>query len=169
MSKVQFDPEVYSKMQIGEPYKTYRKTILGQVYVTVLDPFSGEPVGQILRGDPKKNEEGCIIDMWSEREDVFFKRMNRRQFELGNLIVYKRPLEEPPKSVNEFTDEELSALLDTRYFLKLQAALNKMTSIAPVSRLLQIAEDREKSEKFVNAIKARMSELQKVSYEVNKE
>ena len=152
---------IYSAMQTGIPYKSYRKTILGKVEVKYLDPFE-EKIGVILlQGHPNHNDETCFIDMWSEKEDAFFKKINANHIKNGVIIPFNRasiPVAES-NPYNVLTDEELFDLLNNPFF-KLQQARNKMTSQAPVYRLLTIAESEEKSEKIINHIKARLSELQ---------
>ena len=70
--------DVYTKMQAGTPYASYKKTSLGKVFVSALDPFSGNPVGIILEGE--KGDEKEYVDVWSEGEDVFFKKTNKLQW-----------------------------------------------------------------------------------------
>jgi hypothetical protein len=164
------DAQVFSAMQTGNPFRTYKKTILGKVYVKILDPFRAESGAQadlILSGDPKKNHEGCFIDVWTEKEDVYLRRMNAPHFKEGILIPFdrsKNPAESNVNPYNVMTDEELFELLNSPFF-KLQNAYNKMTSQAPVLRLLDMAEHEEKSEKIINALRGRLSELQKVELE----
>jgi hypothetical protein len=156
------DVEVYGMMQTGTPLKSYKKTILGKVHVLVLNPFSGQPEGLILKGDPRKNEDACIVDIWNDKEDVYFKRANRRHFETGVMIPYTRKaaIEATEEEIiNSMSDEEMSALLDGKFFT-LQGKVNKMTAVAPVFRLLQIAQEKEKSQKITDFIKGKLAELQ---------
>jgi len=155
------DFEVFSAMQEGTPLKRYIKTILGKVYVTVLNPFSGEPEGVILQGDPRKASEleKIVVNIWDIKQDLFFRRMNRNHFESGNIREYGLESVEPPVSVNEITDEEVLDVLN-KPFLALKNKLEKFTAVAPVFRLLSKAEELEKSEKILSAIRARMSELE---------
>ena len=158
--------KVYAAMQTGKPYKTYKKTILGKASVKILNPFSQKPEEVILQGNPKKNEEGCFVDVWSEMEDVFLKRSNVSHIKRGVLIPFDREstkLEPDVNKYNVLTDEELYDLLSNPFF-KLQNALNKMTSPAPVYRLLSLAEEEEKSVKIVNAIKGRLAEIQEQEF-----
>jgi len=151
--------DIYSAMQTGTPYKTYKKTILGKVYVSAIDPFSDQPVGIMLYGDPKKNEQTAFIDMWSERDDVFFKRMNQVHFKNGTLIETTRKVETvPEKSFEQASDEELKELFKLK-FLAFTNKLNKIESTAVLFRLLGIAEDLEKSDAIMRAIKGRLAEL----------
>ena len=158
MSEV--NPQVFSAMQTSKPYKTYRKAILGRVYVKYYVSFLNKPSDTILSGRP--GEESTLIDTWSEQEDAFFKRMNVNHLKNGVLIPFDRTkhvVESVVNAYNVMTDEGLFELLNSPFF-KLQNAINKMTSSAPVYRLLAIAEQEEKSEKIITVIKARLSELE---------
>ena len=158
--------EVVSAMSAEKPFKTYKKTILGKVAVKVFNPLTQRPEELILKGNPSKNEPGCFIDVWSEQENVYLKRMNSRHMREGVLIVVDRekvPVEEEVNEFNVLTDDELYELLNSPSF-KLQNALKKMTSQAPVQRLLTIAEQEEKSEKIMDNIRGRLAELQELEY-----
>lgn len=157
--------DVYSLMQTGTPFHSYIKTILGKIYLNIWDSFNNKPVGIILTGNPGANPEGCIVDTWNEKEDLFFKRSNKRHFETGFLISYTRPQTIVEKSPNEFTDEELINLLNSR-FMTLQHAVNKMTSVAPVFRITELARKLEKSEKIIKFLEGKQSELQLKEYAV---
>lgn len=165
MAKNLLDSSVYSLMQTGKPYKSYIKTILGKVYVTVLNPFTGEPEGKIIKGNPKgKDKDDCIVDFWSEIEDAFFRRMNKRHLEAGELIPYTRKEEAvSERSPNDLTEEELDELLTSR-FMTLQHRVNRMTSVSPVFRLIERARELEKSEKIIKFLEGKLSELQLQDY-----
>jgi hypothetical protein len=153
---------VFSAMQTEKPYKSYRKTILGQVYVKILNPFNDkDPIGVILSGENNTGDD-AIVQVWSQKEDQFLRTMNKKHFERGYLVEYDLPevrtVSEDEK-YNTLSDDELKKLLSSKYF-KLQAEINKMTSEAPLYRLLEFADEAEKSEKIVNVIKGRLSEIQ---------
>lgn len=151
--------EVYSAMQVGKPYAKYKKTILGKVYLEVLNPFSGNPEGVILHGNPMKNQEGCFVEVWSVSEDVYLKRRNKKHFEDGTLQVWKSKKTKKEKLLSEWTDAEVTELINSP-FLKLQSVLNKTTSESFVLRILTRAQEMEKSEKLLKAIEARLNEIQ---------
>jgi len=153
---------IYSAMQDGRPLRTYIKTILGKVYVTVINPFLGKPEGVILEGNPNDpdNFTKCSVKVWSIKEDEFFKRINETHFKSGNIRIVKE-VDEPVKklSVNDISDEDIVVTLN-KPFLALKNKLNKFTAVAPVYRFLKRAEDMEKSEKILNSIRARLAELE---------
>jgi hypothetical protein len=153
--------EIFSAMHSGKPFKSYIKTVLGKVIVQIWDNFTEKPGEIILKGDPKKREQTCIVDVWSEKEDIFFTRLNRKHFATGMIIPFKRA-EEPvqqEKPIEQSTDEELKAIINKK-FLGLSSQLNKINSVAVLFRMRSLAEEMEKSEKITRAIESRISELQ---------
>jgi hypothetical protein len=161
MAKTNQEMNILGEASFGKPYKSYIKKILGKVYVMVLDQFSNQPVGILLTGDPRKKDEGCIVDVFSEIEDVYFRRTNKRHFETGDIIPYARVEEVREKTVEQFDDAELLGVVNQK-FIALQHSLNKITSEAVLFRMLALAQDNEKSDKIVGAIKARVSEVQMI-------
>lgn len=157
-----FNNAILEAMSEGKPFKTYKKTILGVLNVIRLDPIGSKPDGVLVKGDPIKNEEDCLIDVWSQVEDTFFRKMNRRHLESGRLISFERKVEEGPKEkmVEEYSDEELEELVLKKKFFTLQNVLSKTESEALVYRLRTLAEKLEMSEKITKVIDSRLSELQ---------
>lgn len=151
--------ELNSAIEGKKPLKSYIKTELGKVHVIAWDTFLDTPVGLLLEGDPRKRDDTCIIDMWSEKEDSFFQKMNRTHFERGTIIPFERKEEVRVKTVEESTDEELKEIL-SKPFLSLQSVLNKTESVALVFRLLALAQEMEKSSAVIKTIESRLSELQ---------
>jgi N-methylhydantoinase B/oxoprolinase/acetone carboxylase alpha subunit len=145
----------------GKPYKTYSKTIMGRVFITVLNMLTGNPTpeGVILSGDQRKDEPSSYYSVFSEQEDIFFRKMNRRHFEQGILI--EKVLKEASKerTVEEYTDEELKAQI-AKPFLALQHLLNSVKTVATLYRIQTLAREMEKSEKVMKAIESRLSEVQ---------
>ncbi len=156
--------DIFSAMQTGKPFKSYQKTILGKACVTSWDSFNNVPVFVILEGDPKKTELGTVIDVWDEKEDMFFKKMNRSHFQSGVLREIVRVDLPEEHRVEDFTDEELLNLLKDKFFT-IQNKLNKIDSEAVIFRILRIARENEKSEKLIKVIEARLSEIQHSEYE----
>jgi len=160
MLKSQFDPAVFSAMQDGKPYSAYRKTIPAKIHVVVLDPFRGEPMGLILTGRP--GDEDTIVKLYSVQEDVFFKRMNKRHFQQGNLVSHEiKNEEEPVKILEQMDDEEVVKTINSKFYT-LANVLQKTESEAFLFRLLNAARENEKSEKIINAIQTRLAEVQAI-------
>jgi hypothetical protein len=151
--------EVYDAMQENKPFKSYIKTILGKVYINVLDSFTEQPVGLMLVGDPHKFEESSIINVWNAKEDMFLRTKNQNTFDRGVIVEYTRPTVDQPKSVDESTDEELESILELK-FLALQSKLNQMRAVGTLRRILNIAENVGKSDKLIRTITARLAEVQ---------
>lgn len=158
----QTDLAVYDAMQGGEPFKRYEKTILGKIHLTILSPFSGEVENVILQGNPRNpaQREESILNVWTQREDQFLRRMNREHFNRGNLKeLTEENVPEEYVSVNQISDEEIEDVLN-KPFLALKNKLNSFTSVAPCYRFLRAAEDMEKSEKILDSIRARITEIE---------
>jgi hypothetical protein len=153
--------QLFSAMNGGKPFMSYKKTILAQAAVTLWDAFTESPTQVIIKGDPRRDVESCIIDVWGEKEKVFFERMNRKHFQAGVLIPFERKVEEVEveKSIEQYSDEELSVIVNSK-FLALSATLNKIESTAVLFRIKNLAEDAEKSDKIIRAIESRISEIQ---------
>jgi hypothetical protein len=154
----------YGVIEGKPPFATYIKSVLGKVQVRYLSPYNREKEYIILEGDPKsRNNESCIIDVWSLSEDRFFRRENQKHFEKGYLLPYTRKevVLTEEDTVNSMSDDELKVLLqkDTKFFT-LQNKVNKMTSVAPVSRLIEFAKEMEKSQKVIDFLQGKMSEIQ---------
>ena len=164
------DVSTYGLMQTNKQIKSYIKTILGQVFVNVLNPFTDSIEGRILSGDPKKHSNGTIIDIWSEKEDVYLRNANQRHFEEGTIIPYVREDREQTEEehLNTLNDEEIEVLLTSKFFT-LSNAVNKMTTVAPIYRTLEMAKEMEKSEKIIKFLEGRISELQMKEYELPNE
>lgn len=165
--KVKISQDTFVAMQTGKPYKSYKKTILGLVYVSVLNSFSREPEGMILRGDPRKLEPDSFVDLWDDVEDAFFRRKNKRHLETGILIAFEKPenYQEPVvEKYASYSDEQLEEVLGQKW-LALMKSINETNSESVLYRLLTIARENEKSEKLISAIEARLSEVQTAGYE----
>lgn len=161
--------DVYTAMQDGEPLSRYKKAILGRVHIVVLDPFTKEPDGLILEGNPSKEDEleTQIVELWTPKEERFFERMNKKHIDAGRLVKVVGKLPTPPPSPNLITDKEIDVLLGKK-FLALKNRLNTFTDEAPVFRLLNRARELDKSEKIIKHIEEKISELQLAAYGVTK-
>lgn len=156
--------EVFSAMEADTPYASYIKTILGQVAVTVWDSTLDRPVEIILKGNPKKKEEGCIVKTWNVKEDSVFKRLNIRHFKSGTIIPYLVPANAvQEKTIEQSTDDELKKIINSK-FMALVNKLNEIDSVAVLFRMRGLAEEMEKSTKITDVIEKRISEVQLAPY-----
>ena len=144
-------------LQTKEPYKTYRKTILAQVLVVGYNTFTSSPEEKILKGNPL--EEDAMIDVWSEMEDVFFRRNNMRHLKQGTIIEHSRSGEKEELGVEQSSDEDIRKAVNSKYAV-LNALLKDTTSETFLNRVLAIAREEEKSEKIIGYIETRISEVQ---------
>lgn len=154
--------EIFSAMQEGKPYRVFKKTVLSKVVVNVINPFTGEVESEVMYGNPAKNDEGCFLEVWDVQGYQFVKNMNKGHFNKGYLIEVKKKAERvitDVEKLHQASDEELEEILNTPWF-GFQAAINKMESEAPLTRLLEMARKQEKSEKYTQFIEARIAEVQ---------
>src|SRR3990172_2926978 len=160
MTEKVVDRRLVDAMKAGTPLKRYKKTILGKVYVTALNPFSDEPEGIILQGNPANPDEldEQVVEIWDERQDLFFRKINKKHFEAGRLIELAKVFEEP-RSPNEVSDEELDRILGLRFF-SFKNRIEKFTEEAPLFRLINRARDVDKSEKIVKHLEETLSKVQ---------
>jgi len=158
------DYETFSAMQEGEPLKIYVKAIVGKVHVVVLNPFSEEPEGVILKGRPGHPVDmpDMTVELWTSKQIVFFEKMNKKHLDAGRLTLVDSIVELPP-SPNVLTDEEVDEILASK-FLVLKNKLPKFTDTAPVFRLLNRARELDVSEKYIKHIETRLTELQMEEY-----
>lgn len=161
MDTSRVDEAVVSAINQGKPFEVYKKTILGKALVRVLNPFNHKEEERLLEGNPDSGAEDCFIKLWSMAESEYFKNYNRKHLQSGVLVKVEQAPQPVERSANAVTDEELDEMLNSPFFT-LQNALNKFTSTAPVFRLEKMATEQEKSEKMLNAIRARLSELQEL-------
>lgn len=148
---------------IGTPYKSYIKTILGKVFVTALDPVTGEKTGVLLKGDPSKKADEAIVDTWDEKSDLYFRRANKRHFTTGMIREFTRTVVEEERQIEQYSDEELAEIINSK-FLAFKATLDKTESIAVLYRMEKVASDLEKSDKILEVIRKRISEVQLQEY-----
>lgn len=150
----------FGAAQTTKPYTSYRKTIPAQVAVTILSPETNQQEGLLLYGDPRSDER-AVIHMWSEKEDMFFRRKNKTHLDRGTIIriQYTEPVED--KTIEQYSDDELKGVLaQTKQFATFQKTLMETTSTAVIYRLLELAKEADKSDRIIKSIESRLSELQ---------
>jgi hypothetical protein len=157
------DKNIVGGMHGGKPIGSYIKTTLGKVYVSAWDSFENQPVGIMLEGDPRKKEESSIIDMWSQEENFYFRNKNKVLLQSGDIISYERTDVVKERAIEEFSDDELIAIINSKFFA-FQKVLNTTTSVNVLFRIKNLAQDLEKSEKLMKTIDARISEVQAEEY-----
>jgi hypothetical protein len=149
---------VHERLKAGAPFASYKKTTMGKVYVTTKNPFSGDPEGVLLEGE--KGTESEVIDIWSDEDDVYFRRMNQKQFTLGLIIPYQHGAKPEVKPYEQYSDAELKEIIDLKYFA-FTKILSDIKTEAVIGRMIDLAREMEKSEKIMETLTARLSELQK--------
>lgn len=149
--------EIFAMMQAGRPYKAFKKVVPAIVRVIILDPFdTKKPQMFYLKGEG----EDSWVQLWSEEEYLFFKRANKIAIKNGRIVEKEYPVEgAEEKSPNEFTDEEIDALVESK-FLKLRTAVDKVTSEATMHRFVKAGEAKERPEATMTYLRERLSAVQ---------
>jgi len=157
-----YDVVAKARAEGAEPIARYKKAIVGQVCVSIIDPFTGAPVDIILKG--KEGIQGVLEDditvtLWTEMAHDYFRRANQVLLQAGYITPFNKEIASIPASVNEVSDEELVEILEQKFFT-MKSFLDKVTSPIPVMSLLRLAEDMNRPVGTINAIKEKLSELQ---------
>ncbi len=155
------DRNVFAAMQEGKPYKSYIKKSVGKVLVRILNPFDEKPEEVILYGNPftSSDKESMIVDVWNEKQDVYFKRMNAIHIANGMVVEYARAEATPDKNYNALSDEEIEKILKSK-FMVLKHTLEKVTTATAALRFLNLARDLDVSDKYITFIEGKLAELQ---------
>jgi hypothetical protein len=139
---------------------SYKKTVLGKLLLRIWDSMTNTAQEIVFSGDPQNGEE-TVFDVFSDKEKMYFERMNKVHFSEGSLISYTRKQATAPevKSFEQYTDEELATVINSKY-LAFVNVVGKINSVAVLFRMKHIASDLEKSEKIAKVIDARLAEVQ---------
>lgn len=159
----EMDYRMISLMAEDKPLAVYRKAkgILGKVEVKVFNSLTQQIEKVMLEGNPSDlNCDTCFVEIWSEKEHIFFKRANKWHLNEGYIVPYtkERP-NQIQQTVNNMTDDEMEALVK-KPFLALKAAVDQMTTEAALIRIIKIAEEADKPEKTMAFLKERLALLQ---------
>lgn len=153
------DVHTYALMTEDKPLKVYKKGILGNVQIHVLDPFDQKPGVAILHGYP--GDETTFVKLFSQKEVAFFEARNKWHIENNYLIQVEGELpkasEEP--NPNKMSDEEALSLVKGNY-KTLESRVSEITSIATLSMLVQLAEEENRPAKTIEFLKSSLSKLQ---------
>jgi hypothetical protein len=103
-----------------------------------------------------------MIALYTDYDLKFFENRNRDLIEQGLIVPYSPEIEEIQR-INAVTDEELEKALNKKFFA-VKALLDRFTSPIPVDRMLKMAKRMNKTIGIINAIEARLSELQEEEY-----
>lgn len=162
--------DIYGMMQSGEPYKTYKKTILGKATVRIIDPFQDKPTSVILEGRPNDpSAEKNFIELWSEKELVYFVRANRKHLDNGVLVEHTKPREtEVKKTVNNMSEDEVNELV-VAPFPKLKSVVGQITSETALQRILLAAEVADRPVKTMEFLQESLSLLQSGEVDANRD
>lgn len=157
--------KLFEAMQEDKPVAIYRKTILGKVAVSVINPFSGNPEVILLEGNPKdKENDSCYVKLYSSDHLLFFERMNKRLIQAGYVIrddsfLDKSEEKQEAKPFEQYTDDEFAELLD-KPFPYIAKVISKINNPIVMRRILEVAREVNKSNKIISTLETRLAELE---------
>ena len=141
------------------------KAVRHHVAVEVVDPFEGQQVTRILKGDitiPDADLSDAIIPLYTRYDIQFFKMNNKTLIETGVIVPYTPEFREE-QLINSITDEEIVEAIDKPFFA-VKALLDRFTSPVPIERMLRKAKEHNKTVGVIAAMEERLSELQADEY-----
>lgn len=149
---------IFILAEIEEPFKKYTKTVDYVVTGWRLDT-DGRQVEFILESPTETFDyEQEVLEIYSEREDKFFRQRNRRLFEKG-LIKEFTGEPETVDETNFLTDAEVNEIATIRSSEELKNELNALTSRATVLRIQKAAKEIGRPARIMKVIDTRLSEL----------
>ena len=81
------------------------------------------------------NYENEIIELYSEREVLLFKRLNKEIIERGLLVPYTQPAP-IVDTTNALTDAEIETMLQSKNPVQLKAKIKNITAASALQRIL---------------------------------
>ena len=164
----QIREEIQRKAISGEVKEQYVKACVGRLAIQRIDPFTGREETVILKGDITDSEvdkDDITVLLYTDLDAEWFRRANKKLIERGLLVPDTTKVREA-FLINSISDDEIEKVLSEPFF-SLKAKLDKFTSPIPVDRILRKAKLMNKTIGTVNAIEARLSELQEAEVTVS--
>jgi hypothetical protein len=160
---------LFTRMAEGTPFKSYRKTIPAKVRVVIVNPIDETKTAEvILKGNHKKIEDSCVVDLWSAKQYQMFKLLNAYHIKEGTIVEYERPTqkveEKQERTIAEFSDEELLTNVLKAHFQTFQKTLNSIEQLPVLIRLYDVGVENNVTMKIMERVKARISEVQGSEY-----
>jgi hypothetical protein len=145
---------------VSRTYKTYKKAIRGKVAGRTINR-KGDDAEFILVGDPRNPEDDpdlMVIEVYTEDDDVLFRRYNKVAIDRGYLIEEAHDFSYD--SVNSVSDGQLKDMLkESKNLVSLRKKVEKFTSDVPVRRLLEFAMEEDRTVKTIEYLKDKIIEL----------
>lgn len=146
----------------------WKKTVIHAVAGTRLDPYHQESRISFLlmtRSDDFNietrtltfNYESEVIELYSPREALLFKRLNREIIERGLLVPYTETAPEVNQA-NALTDSDIESILQSKNPNQLKARIKNITAYPALQRVLaQTTPDHRQW--FIQILQERIQEL----------
>lgn len=141
-----------------EPVTRYVKTVPYVVTGWRLEPETNKPVVFILVSDEEFSYENDVVELYSEKEDAYFRQMNKYLFSSGLVSKYDGDLEAVDTS-NSLTDKEIEEIASTRLVSDLREKLDKITVLVAAERLLAAAKEIGRPKKIIDIFEDKVNSL----------
>lgn len=157
-----------------EVYKRYAKVPANIIAGLRADPFdpriqvgwtlstSEEDFDFVKKARARFTYENEVLEVYSEQEDVLFRRLNKNLLNQGLLKEYTGVDADTSSSTNFVTDEQINAIVEIRSLADFTKELTKFTSEDTLERILNAAVASNKSYKKIQAIEARIEAVKDV-------
>lgn len=152
-------------------YTRYKKTTVGAVACQRLNPNDEKQhLSVYLQSDfDKFNEETKhlifnydtdVLELYSEREDKYFKSVNTYLFSEGIIVPYygEKPIQ---STSNALSDEQVAEIASVSNHLQFRKALKDVTSVHTLNRIKESL-PKSKSKLFYEYAEERLKELETV-------
>ncbi len=123
-------------------------------FMFVQDPDTGKT--RLVR--TKETYEDEVIELYSPLEVKLFERLNKRAIESGALIEYN---EDAPDldTTNVLSESDIARIAGTKQLLSLKKQLQSISSVYTMQRIVKAAEELDRPNSIMNAVKERLNEL----------
>jgi hypothetical protein len=141
---------------VAEPVARYVKTVATNLTGRRLDVEGKTPVEWCITSDNTQSEyEDAVVELYSDAEHTFFKRINRVLFTEGWIKPFAGG-EPVVNTANYMDDVEIEKIASMRRIADLEKALEPITSATTLARILILAEERGMTKRMRDSIEAKM-------------
>lgn len=158
-------------------YCRYKKTVPTMVSGTRRNPYKPEEsIAFVLATDSRnfnfdrigKNEplgeqitfnyDDEVLEVYTEQEDKFIRRVNAHFFREGILIAYEenRPVIE---TTNDISDTDIYEIASAKNVFQFKKALQAFDSAITLNRIKEALRQKNRPISFVNAVTSRLEEI----------
>lgn len=121
--------------------------------------FDKNEAGSVVVKKVGIDQDNNVIDIYSEQEDVAFKRLNRIHFNNGTLVPYTTYKEPTINVHNTLTEDQVVEFAKIKMRATFERKLKDIDSVSTLQRIKEACEVEDKPISFSKAVDARINEL----------